>query len=77
MDIETYMMAGLKHNKKDEVVTVSQIRENQRELNSQVSMIRVGGSWGHEDRARSNMICHSEMVFNMYVLFKDHKGWQW
>ena len=32
---------------------------------------------GHGDRARGNMICNSEMICNMYILFKDHKGWHW
>ena len=81
MDVETYMLAGLKHTKKDEKISIHQIRENQSELNGQVSMIlkifRVGKTWGHTDRARGNMITNSEMVSSMYLMFKDHKGWHW
>ena len=79
MDLDTYMQAGLKHTSKDEKVSIHQIRENQSELNGHVSMIlkiyRVGSSWGHEGRARSTMINQSEMISNMYCLYKDHKGW--
>ena len=79
MDLETYTQAGLKHAAKDEVVSIDQIKDNQHELNGQVSMLlkifRVGGTWGHYERARGNMLCNSEMICNMYVLFKDHKGW--
>ena len=81
MDLDTYMQAGLKHTSKDEKVSIHQIRENQSELNGHVSMIlkiyRVGSSWGHEGRARSTMINQSEMISNMYCLYKDHKGWHW
>ena len=81
MDLETYTQAGLKHASKDEVISLDQVRDNQHELNSQVSMIlkifKVGGTWGHGDRARGNMLCNSEMICNMYILFKDHKGWHW
>ena len=81
MDLETYTQAGLKHASKDEVISLDQVRDNQHELNSQVSMIlkifKVGGTWGHSERARGNMICKSEMICNMYILFKDHKGWHW
>jgi hypothetical protein len=76
MDVETYLQAGLKHAGKDEIVTIDQIKDNQHELNSQVSMLLkiylVGGNWGHSSRARGNMICSSEIICNMYVLFKDH-----
>ena len=59
-------------------ISISEIRDNQGELNGQVSMlVKVGKSWGHGDRARGNMIGNSETVSNMYVLYKDHKGWHW
>jgi hypothetical protein len=81
MDLETYLQAGLKHAGKDRQISITEIRENQSELNGQVSMIlkifRVGQSWGHSDRARSNMISQSETISSMYVLYKDHKGWHW
>jgi hypothetical protein len=81
MDLETYTQAGMKHASKDEVISLDHVRDNQHELNCQVSMIlkifRVGSTWGHGDRARGNMLCSSEMICNMYILFKDHKGWHW
>ena len=54
MDIETYLQAGLKHASKDEMISVTEIRENQLELNGQVSMLlkifRVGQTWGQGQR---------------------------
>ena len=63
MDMDTYLQAGLKHAGKDRLVSMTEIKENQSELNGQVSMIlkifKVGQSWGHYDRARANMINQS------------------
>ena len=79
MSKQTYELAGQAHTKKDEEVPFSEVVRTQKELNGNVSMLlkifKVGKNWQHEDRMRETMLNNSLALCPMYLLFKDHKGW--
>ena len=78
---EDYERAGMKHVKGDQEVDLEYVRQNNRVLNGHCSMwlriFLVGANWGHEDRHRETKITNSLSVCPLYLLFKDHKGWEW
>jgi hypothetical protein len=57
------------------------VRLFSRKVNGHVSMLlkvfKVGKNWNHQDRLRETMINNSLAVCPLYLLFKDHKGWNW
>ena len=57
----------------------SEIKSTQVELNGHVSMLiktfKIGEGWDHVERMRETMINNSQAVCPLYLLFKDHKGW--
>ena len=79
MSLATYELAGQAHTKKDEVITLSKVKSTQTELNGHVSMLmkvfRIGAEWGHTERFRETMLTNSMAVCPLYLLYKDHKGW--
>ena len=79
MSLATYEKAGQAHTSKDEVVEFSEIKSTQVELNGHVSMLiktfKIGEGWDHVERMRETMINNSLAVCPLYLLFKDHKGW--
>ena len=79
MSLTTYELAGQAHTNKDEVVPFSIVKSTQTELNGHVSMLiktfKIGEEWNHGDRMRETMINNSLAVCPLYLLYKDHKGW--
>ena len=79
MSLATYELAGQAHTNKDEMVDFSKVKSTQAELNGHVSMLvktfKIGDNWNHGERMRETVINHSLAVCPMYLLYKDHKGW--
>ena len=72
-------MAGQAHTSRDEVVEFSEIKSTQAELHGHVSMLiktfKIGEGWDHVERMRETMINNTLAVCPLYLLYKDHKGW--
>ena len=79
MSLGMYEKAGSAHTKGDDEVDLAKIKLTQNELNGHVSMLlkffKIGEKWGHTSRFRETMLNNSLTVCPMYLLYKDHKGW--
>ena len=77
---KTYERAGEKHTSKDKEVSFEDIRETQKEINGNISMLikffKLGNVWNQTDRVRETMINKNLVLCPMYLLYKDHKGWE-
>ena len=68
-------MAGQAHTSRDEVVEFSEIKSTQAELHGLIKTFKIGEGWDHVERMRETMINNSLAVCPLYLLYKDHKGW--
>ena len=80
MSMAEYTRAGEVHTMKDTEVTLEFLLKNQRKINGHISMLlktfMVGKLHEHYERIRNLKLTHSLSVAPLYLLFKDHKGWQ-
>ena len=75
---DAYIKMGMVHFQKNKAIPWEKYLDNQKILNghcsSWASNLILGSDWGHKERARENIIIHSNSIAPMYLLTKDHKG---
>ena len=76
-DEETYLKLGEKHITKDREITLKDMGEMEKDVNSHtamfIKMTGMGDEWGQGDRMRSSPITRSKTLASLFLQLKDHK----
>ena len=76
-DEKTYLKLGEKHITKDREITLKDMGEMEKDVNSHtamfIKMTRMGDEWGQGDRMRSSPITRSKTLASLFLQLKDHK----
>ena len=77
VDRQTYLQMGEEHLKGAKITNWDKVRETERLFNGHsAAWIKIGGigdSHKHTSRVRENVINHSEILTQLYLLLKNHK----
>ena len=77
---EQYEASGQKHTRNDTIIEEKTVKKIQNVTNEHCRWIKeifgTGSNWQHEERLGSSMNDQCEAVAPLYLLVKDHKGWE-
>ena len=78
MTKEDYIKLGEEHVRKDKEITLDEVKEKEKILNSHslawLKMWNTGEAHQHKDRIRSSKVSHSGNRADLYLSYKDHKS---